>query len=123
MAVGRIPSSKRARRVAPSSGSRGDFEYGPISGFETMTAVMTCALHGTAFSYGCPGCDAAENWQIVGEVAPRLEDECAGHKWSELEPEVYECVLCGCLRFENATMAQLQRHLLGDEIEGDERGL
>jgi len=76
-------------------------------------AVLTCALHGTAFNYGCPGCNAADDWQIVKQVAPRLEDECDGHEWRELEPDVSECVKCQTLRFAAATMDQLERYLLG----------
>lgn len=32
---------------------------------------MLCALHGHVFTHGCPGCETAEDWQIVGLVAER----------------------------------------------------
>lgn len=52
MAVGRIPSSKRARRVAPSSRSGGDFEHGPISGDQSVRPVDVLII---GLIIGCMG--------------------------------------------------------------------
>lgn len=60
---------------------------------------VLCALHGGAFTHGCPGCETAEDWDILGIVAERkrtdtgerltIEElaESVGIDLSELEDE------------------------------------
>lgn len=78
-----------------------------------------CAIHGLAFTHGCPGCEAIDD-ALDAQLVRRLDrwwtrdNLCrrfVGHWQRKLETDVYRCRICKSITFAAVTLEQLERHL------------